>query len=146
VYTKENGKTYTGTKTLHAWPATKAEYCAYRGWTVPTDEDASEAGYLVEYEPDGKPNHPNHDGYVSWSPANVFDKTYFETPGDWKSRLIREAGELAFRLDKLNEFLQSPGVDVLPDPDAQLLRLQRVQMDGLLTTLKMRLERAGVAS
>lgn len=146
MYTKENGKPYTGTKTLHAWPATKAEYCAYRGWTVPTDEDASESGYLVEYEAEGKPNHPNHDGCVSWSPANVFDKTYFETPGDWKSRLIREAGELAFRLDKLREFLQSPGIDALHPADAQLLHMQYGQMDGYLVTLRLRLQRAGVAS
>jgi hypothetical protein len=79
MYTKETSKTYTGTKTVKAWPMTRGGYNAYRGWTIPTDEDPDEAGYMVEYEElDGKPNHPNHAGYISWSPATVFERSYHE--------------------------------------------------------------------
>lgn len=140
MYTKENAKTYTGTKTLKAWPATKAEYCAYRGWSVPDDENRDEAGYLVEYEPQNdNGNHPNHVGYVSWSPATVFEKTYHETPGDWLSRLNEEAGQLSFRLDKLDEFRHSPGFDGLSDTAQKLLGLQAEAMRMYFNTLEQRL-------
>jgi hypothetical protein len=78
MYSPTNGKTYSGTKVLKAWPATRGEYNTYRGWTLPANEDPEEPGYLVEYEPQGHPNHPNHEGYISWSPATVFEKTYTE--------------------------------------------------------------------
>lgn len=70
---------YRGTKELKAWPMTKAEYVEYRGWEMPTDEDPTEAGYLVEYLDNGKANHLEHSGYVSWSPADVFEHTYYRT-------------------------------------------------------------------
>lgn len=71
-------KKYEGTKQLFAKPMNKAEYCAYRGWEVPADEDPNESGYLVEYTDGGKANHPDHEGYISWSPADVFERTYHE--------------------------------------------------------------------
>lgn len=76
-------KTYIGTKVLKAKPMTKQEYCDYRGWKVPEDEDPNEPVYLVEYEPDpkSKPNHPDHKGYISMSPKFVFDKAYTEIDG-----------------------------------------------------------------
>jgi len=43
----DNMKTYTGTKTIKAIPMTKQEYCDYRGWALPKDEDGSEEVYLV---------------------------------------------------------------------------------------------------
>lgn len=55
---------------------TRGEYNGYRGWEMPANEDAAEAGYLVEYHDGGKPNHPDHAGYVSWSPADVFERSY----------------------------------------------------------------------
>lgn len=67
---------YIGTKQLRARRITKAEYCDLRGWSVPLDEDPDEIGYLVEYINDGKPNHPDFDGYISWSPLDVFDSAY----------------------------------------------------------------------
>lgn len=72
-------KTYTGTKTLLAKPMTKGEYNRFRGWQQPADEDPAEQGYLVEYVDGGKPNVEGHAGYVSWSPADVFERTYRET-------------------------------------------------------------------
>lgn len=80
MYTAENARTYTGTKVVKAWPMTRIEYNAYRGWTLPADENGDDAGYMVEYtgEAGNKANHPNHAGYVSWSPADVFDGTYRE--------------------------------------------------------------------
>lgn len=67
---------YIGTKAVLAHLMTKDEYCDYRGWKVPENEDPAEQGYFVEYMDGGKPNHANHVGYVSWSPKDVFEGAY----------------------------------------------------------------------
>lgn len=59
-------KKYIGTKTLHAKPMTRGEYNAYRGWTIPANENPADEGYLVKY----------YDGYESWSPKAVFEEAY----------------------------------------------------------------------
>jgi hypothetical protein len=76
-------KRYTGTKTLFARPMTRGEYNAYRGWDqCPPTRTRADAGYLVEYEDGGKANDSRHAGYISWSPADVFERTYRESPPD----------------------------------------------------------------
>lgn len=69
-------KRYAGTKTLHARPMTRGEYNAYRGWPTPYEENPTDEGYLVEYEDGGKANDTRHAGYISWSPKDVFERTY----------------------------------------------------------------------
>ena len=72
----ENMKKYVGTKELKAIPMNKEEYCQYRQWEVPSNENPKEEGYLVEYLDGGKPNDERHLGYISWSPKDVFEKAY----------------------------------------------------------------------
>jgi hypothetical protein len=72
---------HIGTKQVTATPMTRLAYNEYRGWTLPADEDGADAGYLVEYVDGGKPNHPKHDGYISWSPKAQFDAAYRPTTG-----------------------------------------------------------------
>lgn len=67
---------HIGTKLINAKPMNRAEYNALRGWAVPADENPDDAGYLVEYIDGGKANHPDFAGYISWSPADVFDRAY----------------------------------------------------------------------
>ncbi len=67
---------YEGTKRLLGTPMTRAQYNEYRGWTMPGDENPNEAGYLVEYQDGGKANDSRHAGYISWSPAEVFERSY----------------------------------------------------------------------
>ena len=67
---------YIGTKLINAKPMTRQEYNAFRGWTVPADENPADSGYLVEYVDGGKGNTDHYAGYVSWSPADVFDRAY----------------------------------------------------------------------
>lgn len=67
---------YLGTKVVNAQPMTRQEYNDLRGWELPADEDGSDAGFLVEYADGQRPNHPGFDGYVSWSPADVFNRAY----------------------------------------------------------------------
>lgn len=59
----------------------RGEYNNYRGWTIPANEDPNESGYLVEYEDGGKPNDSRHQGYISWSPSDVFEKAYRPVTG-----------------------------------------------------------------
>lgn len=72
---------YYGTKRITATPMTRGEYNAYRGWTVPADEDPNDEGYLVEYTDGGRSNHPGHIGYISWSPKDVFEQSYRPVTG-----------------------------------------------------------------
>lgn len=51
--------TYVGVKKVTAWP----------------EEKNGKAGYAVKYE----------DGYTSWSPADVFERSYFQLVGDGNS-------------------------------------------------------------
>lgn len=74
-------KTYLGTKLIKARPMTRGEYNALRGWTSPEGEDQTTHGYLVEYLDGGTPNHADYAGYISWSPADVFEKSYRSTDG-----------------------------------------------------------------
>lgn len=74
-------ESYIGTKLIDAIPMSRQEYNDYRKWTLPDDENGSDEGYLVEYKDGGLQNHPNHEGYVSWSPKEQFEKAYRSTSG-----------------------------------------------------------------
>lgn len=74
-------KRFLGTKIINAMPMTRASYNALRGWTLPADENGDDTGHLVEYTDGGKANHPDFEGYISWSPDDVFAKAYRETCG-----------------------------------------------------------------
>ena len=74
-------KKYIGTKIVAATPISRGRYNTYRGWALPSDENGDDEGYLVEYMDGGKPNHPDHKGYISWSPKEQFDNAYREIDG-----------------------------------------------------------------
>ena len=73
--------TYIGTKLIKAKPMTRREYNGYRGWELPSDENGDDDGMLVEYIDGGQANHPAHDGYISWSPMDVFNRAYRHVSG-----------------------------------------------------------------
>lgn len=73
--------THIGLKAIAAIAMTRLAYNELRGWTVPADENPQDAGYLVEYLDGGKPNVPGFAGYVSWSPADVFERAYRPVDG-----------------------------------------------------------------
>ena len=73
--------TYIGVKLINAEPMTRDAYNALRGWEVPVDENPNDEGYLVEYIDGGKANHPDFAGYISWSPAEVFNNAYRRVDG-----------------------------------------------------------------
>lgn len=67
---------YVGTKAVIAKPMSRQEYNDYRGWTLPEDENGDDLGFLVEYLDGGQANDKRHVGYISWSPAEVFLRSY----------------------------------------------------------------------
>lgn len=72
---------YIGVKLINAKPMTRLEYNTFRGWALPADENGDDEGYLVEYLDGGKANHKDYEGYISWSPKDVFDRAYGPTTG-----------------------------------------------------------------
>jgi hypothetical protein len=80
-YLSDGMKPFLGAKLIHAKPMTRGDYNRYRGWEIPANENPDEDGYLVEYQDGGKPNDERHKGYISWSPADVFEKSYRSTDG-----------------------------------------------------------------
>lgn len=49
---------------VKARPMTRGDYNAYRGWTMPANENAADEGYFVVYP----------DGYESWCPKAQFEE------------------------------------------------------------------------
>lgn len=100
---------YEGTKRLKAQPLTRGEYIQYRGWSTAEGEDPNDPGYLVEYTDGGKPNDPRHEGYISWSPKDVFEQSYKEVVAQHlpphQQRVVQEVAELTDRASKLDHFL-----------------------------------------
>jgi hypothetical protein len=61
---------------------------------------------LVEYIDGGQSNHELHEGYISWSPKEVFENAYslIETP---LQRLVIEERELGEKCEALDKALNS---------------------------------------
>lgn len=67
---------YIGTKYIHAKPMNRLEYNDLRGWVVPADENPADEGYMVEYTDKLDGQVKGYDGYISWSPKDVFERAY----------------------------------------------------------------------
>ncbi len=137
-------KLYEGTKRLLAQPMTRGAYNQYRGWETPAGENPADAGYLVEYQDGGKPNCPRHAGYISWSPADVFERSYKEVPGadlpPHQQRVLAEKTELDDRLTKLQAFFSNAIFSGLPPKEQARLRAQALAMHEYLKILCERIE------
>ena len=133
-------KKYIGTKTVNAKPMTRLEFRKFRNYEMPEDESVDAEGYLVEYTDGGEPNTSEYKGYVSWSPKDVFEKSYrsIETP---KERVIVEKSELEEKLAKLEAFLLTDVFEGLDDTDKSLLVNQKAHMLGYSRALALRVDR-----
>lgn len=135
---KMDFKKYVGIKELKATPMTKEEYCQYRGWEIPKNEEPGESGYLVEYLDGGKPNDERHEGYISWSPKDVFEKSYREN-GSFLQRLRIEQDELNQKLGKLEEFMAGDNFKTIDEQQQNLLRSQSFHMSSYNKILVQRI-------
>lgn len=131
-------KRYVGTKTVDARPMTRAAYNDYRGWKLPADENGDDAGFLVEYVDGGKSNDSRHAGYISWSPAGVFERSY-KPAQTFRDRLAIERDELATKFVKLGEFIDGPAFGALPLDERNRLGRQFAVMGDYLAILQARI-------
>ena len=134
---KHNMPLFQGKKDVYAKPLTLGEYNKLQGWDIPADQDPTTEGYLVEYKDGGKSNHPDFDGYISWSPKEVFEGSYkeIETP---LGRLVIEGIELDARATGLGAFIATGKHVALGRLQAGLLSVQFDQMDTYSKILHLR--------
>lgn len=74
-------KQFIGTKVVLALAMTRAAFLTYIDRDIDPKTNGTDDGYLVEYTDGGAPNHPDHPGYISWSPKAQFDNAYRATTG-----------------------------------------------------------------
>lgn len=139
-----NMPSFIGTKVLKAFPMTRGTYNQYRGWPAPEGEDQNVSGYLVEYTDGGKPNHPDHKGYISWSPREQFDNAYyqFDMRGGLpphQQRVVAEKAELDNRRVKLFLFLGTSIYAGLEPAEQDRLQKQHSLMVDLSSVLQERI-------
>ena len=97
-------KQYIGTKMVKAEPMAKSAAVA-KGWARPSLEGNEDVpDYHVQY------TNPDGSTYDSWSPKDVFEKSY-QVSEDFKDRLIIEFNELKERFNKLDAFLDGKHYD-----------------------------------
>jgi len=149
---------YIGSKQIKASePMTKKDYCDYRGWEVPEDENPDAVVVLVEYQVDkgSAPNHDNHDGYISMSPVHIFDKAYkIEKTIDFvkcqelterelpphQERVFNEYNELRVKTDALEFFIIKNQIfKNLNINEQELLNQQLIVMKAYRTLLTERI-------
>ena len=134
---------YVGTKVVGATTMTKNDFLTYLGKDSDPTDDAP--GFMIEYLDGGKPNHPLHQGYISWSPVDVFVKNYVSM-GDIAGlephvvRLKAERADNFSRLTALAAFIGIQDKMALPDPvvtttlpkaDPQQLKLMKVRLQHM---------------
>ena len=133
---------YIGTKAVKAVPMSRLAYNEYRGWVMPADENPADEGYLVEYLDGGKPCDDRHEGYISWSPKDVFERAY-KPQGTWLDRVKAERDELQIKLDGLSKTLSVfPKPDAISDAQWILMPTQQFHMRMYLQTLEKRIAEA----
>lgn len=141
---------FFGAKLVAAKSMTLGAYNKYRGWEIPKDEEAGRQGYLVEYIHNGDKNHPDHDNYISWSPAETFDKANVKVGGQSVLRspihvqlLMAEHVSTLDRLEKLHAFRDSEQFENTPVEERHDIVDQIALLISLAKVLERRVRRAG---
>jgi len=160
---REGFETFIGTKVVNAKPYTRGDYNEFRGWKTPDEENPNDEGYLIEYR-DIIQNHiPGFEGYVSWSPKEVFERAYrlvgqseaqpsgkaveakasFEPLGvpEHIARVMKERHDLANKLQALEAMFNKGAYSLFSKVDQNDLQEQASFMRGYLMLLDRRLNR-----
>ena len=131
-------KKYNCHKQVHAKQMSRGDYNKLRGWTIPANENPSDAGYLVVY------NKGTEDEYLSWSPAHIFDAGY-TTHADQTSHVQRmglEFGSLDGNIERLEAFITTRTFADLDDAEQNRMKRQLVAMREYRDVLKERIDAA----
>ena len=130
---------FTCHKTVKAVPMNRKDYNDLRGWSVPSNENPEDEGYLMEYQDDGHKNVEGFDGYISWSPKDVFEKGY-RLSETFTDRLKIEMEDLGVKLQKLEDFLSSSKSESLEETQKRLMKIQLCAMVTYYGTVRTRFE------
>ena len=130
------------TKVLHATPCSLHRYNEIRGFK---SEESEKEGYLVEYTDGGGPNVSGFTGYISWSPRDIFERSY-ECVGEppIKDRIARMKDELEQvqgRYERLSNWLNIQ-MQVIQQEELDDLYQQQSLMNQYIQILKRRIDRA----
>jgi lysine/ornithine N-monooxygenase len=138
--------TYVGTRIITALPMSRLEYNQYRSWQLPSNEEGSDEGYLVESTDGEKSNDSRHIGYISWSPKDQFEAVYlYLSIGEVSSipkylqRIVAEKVQLKSKLELLTAFLNCSTASSVCD-SAEIERLN-AQVEVMLSYSKILNER-----
>jgi len=136
-------KEYIGVKKIKAEPCSQDQYGGAKnfGDFAKLHGGKDQEGYKVIYE----------DGYVSWSPKDVFEKAYKElkelqpttqTHVEWKDRVIVETITLGINISKLEDFLNKdfPQLEGVSKEEIERLNQQLLAMKYYQTILVERIE------
>jgi hypothetical protein len=120
-------------------------YSDYRGLKLPADENGADEGYLVEYLDGGKPNHPDHAGYISWSPKVQHENAYLNmgdmgryTPAQQK--LFAEKVQIMHQIAVLREEIKAVDAELVTHWEIQLMETQLSCLETLLNVVTERTE------
>lgn len=130
---------FTCHKTVKAVPMNRKDYNDLRGWSVPSDENPEDEGYMVEYQDDNHQNLLHFHGYISWSPKDVFDKRY-RLSETFTDRIKNEMEDLEEKYEKLEDFLSSSKSENLEEIHKNLLRIQLFAMASYYSAVRTRYE------
>lgn len=130
---------FTCHKTVKAVPMNRKDYNDLRGWSVPSDENPEDEGYLVEYQDESHKNLDGFEGYVSWSPKDVFEKGY-RLSETFTDRLKNEMEDLEVKIQKLENFLYDNASEGLDTRLRGLLIVQLSAMKTYYSTVRTRFE------
>ena len=135
---------YINVEQVEAKKMTRGDYNNYRGWTVPTDENPADEGYLVKHS----------DNYVSWIAKDDFEKTYnvvgvrslndsalLMVSTDYKDRFIAEYIQLETRIKGLETMLSNWDKELLtfiPSCPRSIYNLQLEYIKKYLAVLEAR--------
>lgn len=130
---------FTCHKTVKAVPMNRKDYNDLRGWSVPSDENPEDEGYMVEYQDDNHQNLLHFYGYISWLPKDVFDKRY-RLSETFTDRLKIEMEDLDEKCQKLDNFISSSKFDSLEETHKNLLKTQFYAMGAYYGAVRTRYE------
>lgn len=127
-------KKYIGVKEVNACPMSHAHFLEVVGRTGGAIMPHRE-GYLVEY-PGSNPNHPDYNGYISWSPVEEFEKAYICADREYSAQqktheLAAELKELKEQLDRLSEY--KTHVQKMYDHLSMIVLPERMEEEDIVT-------------
>ena len=116
--------------TVQAQLMTRGAYNEFRGWGVPADENATDAGYLVQQS-------IGDTAHVSWYPSEIFE-AFYGVGDNPKQRVGLELEARKADLTALEQFIHKDQPDFIDNNHWQYLHTQASILRELVNVLTLR--------